>query len=183
MAKLADAPDLGSGGEILRGSSPLPGINPAMKHPHMEIERKFLIEELPRRLTRYPHKEIAQGYLSIGRNKSHVRLRRAGRACTLTYKRGPARAREEREIHLTPVQFDILWPATAGSRLTKTRYYVPYKKLTIEIDIYRGSNQGLMVAEVEFPDVATYHSFRPPNWLGDEVTGASRYSNVKLARD
>jgi len=137
-----------------------------MKHPHMEIERKFLIEELPRRLTRYPHKEIAQGYLSIGRNKSHVRLRRAGRACTLTYKRGPARAREEREIHLTPVQFDILWPATAGSRLTKTRYYVPYKKLTIEIDIYRGSNQGLMVAEVEFPDVATYHSFRHPTGWG-----------------
>ena len=26
VAKLADAPDLGSGGEILRGSSPLPGI-------------------------------------------------------------------------------------------------------------------------------------------------------------
>jgi hypothetical protein len=25
VAKLADAPDLGSGGEILRGSSPLPG--------------------------------------------------------------------------------------------------------------------------------------------------------------
>ena len=27
MAKLADAPDLGSGGEILRGSSPLPGTS------------------------------------------------------------------------------------------------------------------------------------------------------------
>ena len=70
-----------------------------MKPQHMEIERKFLIAELPRGLARYPHKEIAQGYLSIGRNKSHVRLRRAGRACALTYKRGPARAREEREIH------------------------------------------------------------------------------------
>lgn len=154
-----------------------------MKSQHLEIERKFLIDQLPRMLQRYPHKEIAQGYLSIGRDKAHVRLRRAGRVLTLTFKRGPARAREEREIHLTPVQFDILWPATAGSRLTKTRYYVPYKKLTIEIDIYRGSNEGLMVAEVEFPDVATYHSFRPPDWLGDEVTGASRYSNVKLARD
>jgi len=154
-----------------------------MKHPHLEIERKFLIEQLPRRLARYPHKEIAQGYLAIGRDKAHVRLRRAGRVCTLTFKRGPARAREEREIHLNPSQFAILWPATAGSRLTKTRYYVPWKKLTIEIDIYRGSNEGLMVAEVEFPDVATYHSFRPPDWLGDEVTGASRYSNVKLARD
>ena len=40
MAKLADAPDLGSGGAILRGSSPLPGITarqkpstPNAKHP------------------------------------------------------------------------------------------------------------------------------------------------------
>jgi CYTH domain-containing protein len=112
-----------------------------------------------------------------------VRLRRAGRVCTLTYKRGPARAREEREIHLTPAQFAILWPATAGRRLTKTRYYVPYKQLTIELDIYHGSNDGLMVAEVEFADVATYHSFRPPKWLGDEVTGARGYSNVRLACD
>ena len=39
------------------------------------------------------------------------------------------------------------------------------------------------MAEVEFPDLKTYHSFKPPAWLGKEVTGASRYSNVKLARD
>ncbi|MEO8440515.1 MAG: CYTH domain-containing protein [Spartobacteria bacterium] len=154
-----------------------------MKNSHLEIERKFLIEKLPRGLKRFPHKEIAQGYLAIARDRAHVRLRRAGRVCTLTFKRGPARAREEREIHLTPAQFATLWPATAGSRLTKTRYCVPFRKLTIEIDIYRGSHAGLMVAEVEFPDAATYHSFLPPAWLGDEVTGSSRYSNVRLARD
>ena len=154
-----------------------------MKRPHLEIERKFLVEKLPRNLKRYPHKEIAQGYLAISRNKAHVRLRRAGRACTLTYKRGPARAREEREIHLSPEQFKILWPATAGYRLTKTRYYVPYKRLIIELDFYHGSNDGLVVAEVEFSDVETYHSFRPPKWLGVEVTGARGYSNVKLALD
>jgi CYTH domain-containing protein len=153
-----------------------------MKTPHLEIERKFLIDKLPRALHRFPHSEIAQGYLVVDR-KAHVRLRRRGRVCTLTFKRGPARAREEREIHLNPAQFGILWPATAGSRLTKTRYYVPWKTLIIEIDIYRGSNEGLMVAEVEFPDVQTCHSFRPPPWLGEEVTGASRYSNVRLARD
>lgn len=113
-----------------------------MSNPHLEIERKFLIEKLPRLLERHPHKEIAQGYLVVARDRSHVRLRRAGRACTLTFKRGPARAREEREIHLTPAQFVTLWPATAGSRLTKIRYYIPFKKLTIEIDIYRGSNAG-----------------------------------------
>jgi CYTH domain-containing protein len=153
-----------------------------MKDPHLEIERKFLIRKLPRALERYPHNEIAQGYLAVGRDR-HVRLRRRGRVCTLTFKRGPASAREEREVRLKPAQFAILWPATGGARLTKTRYYVPWKKLTIEIDIYRGSNEGLMVAEVEFPDVQTYHSFRPPPWLGDEVTGVSRYGNVRLARD
>jgi adenylate cyclase len=154
-----------------------------MKNPHFEIERKFLIERLPRTLRRYPHKEISQGYLAVGRDKSHVRLRRAGRTCTLTFKRGPGHGREEREIELTPAQFAILWPATAGSRLTKTRYYVPWKKLMIEIDIHRGSNKGLIVAEVEFPDSATRDSFRVPDWLGEEVTGASRFSNVRLARD
>jgi CYTH domain-containing protein len=153
-----------------------------MKNQHLEIERKFLIDKLPRNLARYPHTEIAQGYLAVGR-REHVRLRKKGRVCTLTFKRGPARAREEREIHLNPAQFGILWPGTKGTRLTKTRYYVPYRGLTIELDLYHGSHEGLMVAEVEFDDAQTYHSFRPPGWLGDEVTGASRYSNVKLARD
>ncbi len=154
-----------------------------MKTPHLEIERKFLLDELPRTLARYPHKEITQGYLALGQDRSHVRLRRAGRACTLTFKRGPAQFREEREIQLTPAQFAILWPATAGARLTKTRYRIPWKKLTIEIDLYHGSHEGLFVAEVEFPDAETYRSFRPPAWLGEEVSGVSRYSNVKLARD
>ena len=154
-----------------------------MKNPHLEIERKFLIARLPRTLGRYPHKEISQGYLAVGRDRSHVRLRRAGRACSLTFKGASAREREEREIQLTPAQFSILWPATAGSRLTKTRYCVPWKKLVIEIDIYHGSNEGLIVAEVEFPDRATRDSFRAPAWLGEEVTGARLYSNVRLARD
>lgn len=153
-----------------------------MKNPHLEIERKFLIGRLPRNLERYPRSEITQGYLAFGR-RAHVRLRKNGRVCTLTFKRGPGRAREEREIHLSPAQFAILWPATEGARLTKTRYYLPCRGLTIEIDIYHGSNEGLMVAEVEFADSQTYHSFRPPAWLGQEVTGASGYSNVRLARD
>ncbi len=153
-----------------------------MKDPHLEIERKFLLRRLPRALQRFPHQEIAQGYLAVDR-KAHVRLRREGRVFTLTFKRGPAHRREEREIRLSAAQFSVLWPATAGARLTKTRYRVPWKKLTIEIDVYAGSNDGLKVAEVEFPDLKSYHAFRPPAWLGEEVTGAGRYSNVRLARD
>ncbi len=154
-----------------------------MNDPHLEIERKFLIRKLPPGLERFPHHEIVQGYLTIGRDRSHVRLRRKGRVCTLTFKRGSAAAREEREIRLNRAQFEILWPATMGSRLTKTRYDVPWKKLVVEIDIYRGSNDGLIVAEVEFPDQISCRKFAPPAWLGIDVTGVGRYSNPRLARD
>ena len=79
-----------------------------------------------------------------------VRLRQKGSIRSLTYKRGNRRAREEREIRLSAEQFDALWPATAGRRLTKVRYEVPWREHTIEIDIYRGRHDGLVVAEVEF---------------------------------
>ena len=154
-----------------------------MKDPHLEIERKFLIRKMPHGLERFPHHEIAQGYLTIGRDRSHVRLRRKGRVSTLTFKRGSAAAREEREIRLNRAQFDVLWPATMGARLTKTRYDVPWKKSVVEIDIYHGSNEGLIVAEVEFPDEISYRKFTAPAWLGAEITGVGRYSNPRLARD
>ena len=154
-----------------------------MKTPHLEIERKFLLRRLPRGLEKFPHNEIEQGYLTIGRDRSHVRVRRKGRAYTLTFKRGSAAGREEREIRLSRAQFNVLWPATAGARLTKTRYDVPWKKSTVEIDIYHGSNEGLIVAEVEFPDEKSCRNFQPPDWFGEEVTSASRYSNPRLARD
>ena len=78
---------------------------------------------------------------------SHVRLRKRGDVCSLTYKRGPARAREEREVALTADQFDTLWPATKGRRLTKVRYEMPWNGWNIEIDVYRGIHDGLVVAK------------------------------------
>ena len=100
---------------------------------------------------------------------------------SLTFKRDQGRVRHEREVTLTPKQFAVLWPATFGRRLTKMRYDVPFGKHVIEIDIYRGRHRGLVVAEVEFTDGRTARTFRPPVWLGKDVTGRARYSNVLLA--
>src|SRR5439155_12877177 len=44
------------------------------------------------------------------------------------------------------------------------------RNLMIEIDVYRGKHSGLVVAEVEFPDLATCREFKPPRWFGREVT-------------
>ena len=158
-----------------------------MRRPHhvssREIERKFLIKRLPLQILRSRHFRMAQGYLANEPGGRHVRLRKTGRVGSLTFKVGRGSAREEREIRLSPKQFQLLWPATRGRRLRKTRYAVPWKKLTIEIDIYHGHNEGLVVAEVEFPSESACRKFKPPSWFGREVTGEKRYSNVRLATE
>jgi CYTH domain-containing protein len=148
-----------------------------------EIERKFLLKRLPEKLNRWRRHLIAQGYLATEPAGRHVRLRKKGKTASLTFKVGRGAHREEREITLSPKQFAALWPATAGRRLRKLRYEIPWKNLMIEIDIYRGRHSGLVVAEVEFPDHATCRKFEPPSWFGREVTGEKRYSNVRLANE
>ncbi|HEX8253198.1 MAG TPA: CYTH domain-containing protein [Thermoanaerobaculia bacterium] len=150
---------------------------------HREIERKFSVRKLPDALEQFPNRLVEQGYLATGPNGLQVRLRRSGDKLSLTYKRDDAGGRIEREVELTPEQFDVLWPATEGRRLTKTRYDVPHGDRTVEIDIYRGRHEGLIVAEVEFPDEHSARAFQPPDWLGEDVTGKPRYSNVRLACD
>src|SRR2546423_538768 len=108
-----------------------------MRRPHhvssREIERKFLIKQLPVEILRSRHFQIAQGYLANEPGGRHVRLRKKANTRSLTFKVGRGSVREEREIRLTPKQYAVLWPATSGRRLRKVRYEVPWKNLTIEI--------------------------------------------------
>jgi adenylate cyclase len=155
-----------------------------MKMPNTrEIERKYLLKRLPEDLNRSRRYAIVQGYLATEPAGRQVRVRKKGKTASLTSKVGRGAAREEREIKLSPKQFAALWPATAGRRLRKLRYEIPWRNLLIEIDIYRGGHSGLVVAEVEFPDRATCRKFKPPSWFGREVTGEKRYSNVRLANE
>ena len=146
-----------------------------------EIERKFLVRKLPDDLTSYPSAEISQGYLVSLDDGLQVRLRKSGERHSLTYKRGIGNVREEREVELTAEQFVALWPATEGKRLLKTRSKIPVGDRVVEIDVYHGRHEGLVVAEVEFDTEEAAKDFMPPAWLGDDVTGDPRYSNQLLA--
>jgi adenylate cyclase len=148
-----------------------------------EIERKFLLKHLPPDLDKHSHDQIEQGYLVVTPDGRQVRLRRTERKSSLAFKTQEGAVREEREIEITTDQFGVLWPATAGKRLTKTRYNVPWNTFNIEVDVYHGTNDGLVVAEVEFQTQAQCRTFQPPDWFGEEVTDNPRYSNVVLARE
>jgi len=153
----------------------------ANANSHLEIERKFLVRKLPADLTSFPNCAIAQGYLAIAPGGVQVRLRRSADRLSLTFKRGMGKAREEREVELTAAQFEALWPATHGKQVTKTRYEIPFEDWVVEIDIYGGQHEGLVVAEVEFDDAESAENFLRPDWLGDDVTNDPRYSNQLLA--
>jgi adenylate cyclase len=145
----------------------------------VEIERKFLVTELPP-LEGTRSDPVEQGYLSLG-PEGQVRLRRRGDRLWLTVKYGAGLVRDEREVELAPEQFETLWPLTEGRRLRKRRHLMEHAGRDIELDVYEGKVEGLAVAEVEFADEVAAEAFEPPEWFGDEVTGDERYANESLA--
>src|SRR5918993_1830075 len=147
----------------------------------VEIERKFLVREPPPDLGGRASDRIEQGYVALDGNAVEVRVRRRGGRATLTVKQGSGHARLEEEIALSRVRFERLWELTEGRRLEKVRHLVPVGDATVELDIYGGVLAGLVVAEVEFDSESESDAFRPPDWLGEEVTGDERYANRTLA--
>jgi CYTH domain-containing protein/CHAD domain-containing protein len=144
-----------------------------------EIERKFMVADLPR--AESGAATIEQGYLALDEH-AEVRLRRIDGELLLTAKRGHGEVREEVEVSIHPKAFEALWPLTAGRRVRKVRHYVPLGEgLRAEIDVYEGDLDGLRTAEIEFGSREGADAFAPPPWLGTELTGDERYANQSLA--
>jgi adenylate cyclase len=158
----------------------------------LEIERRFLINEIPEDLKLGKGTPIAQGYLAVGSDGSdrsegsdgsdgEVRLRRYGKKLFLTAKRGGGMVRREFEVPLQAKQFDELWPGTEKLRVEKSRHLVSDEAGTIEIDIFEGALKGFRLAEIEFPDQEKAKAFCPPWWFGPEVSEDRRFRNSSLA--
>jgi adenylate cyclase len=150
----------------------------------VEIERKFLVPELPPGLERWPATRIEQGYLAIGDDGTEVRIRRRNGDAVLTVKGGEGRSRTEEEFAIDDGRFARLWPLTEGRRLEKTRHVIAASDgLNIEVDVYLGGLTGLSVAEVEFDTEAAADAFAPPAWFGREVTDDAGFKNQRLASE
>lgn len=155
----------------------------------MEIERKYLIEkkELPFAPENYPCHHIEQAYLCTG---PVVRIRQDNDNYILTYKSGGLMVREEYNLPLTQTAYEHLKTKADGRIITKDRYVIPLKEfqpeaagknLSIELDIFSGDLEGLLLAEVEFPDEESANQFQPPAWFGLDVTFSSRFHNSTLS--
>jgi CYTH domain-containing protein len=65
--------------------------------------------------------------------------------------------------------------------IVKTRFYWEGTDgMVWEIDEFDGHHSGLVLAEVELPNV--HHKTALPEWLGEEITGKHEWSNSTLSR-
>ncbi len=146
-----------------------------------EIEKKFLVKG-DFRNEAVKAIRITQGYLSSVPERT-VRVRIKGEKGFITIKgiggaSGASRYEWEKEIPVTEVE-ELLKICEPGV-IDKVRYLVPQGEHTFEIDEFHGENSGLIVAEVELS--SEDEEFNRPAWLGEEVTGDTRYYNSMLMK-
>lgn len=143
----------------------------------MEIERKFTIKNMPD-LTAFPTKKIVQAYLNTD---PVIRIRKENEDYYLTYKGKGLLAREEYNLPLNKESFEHLLKKADGIIISKTRYCIPYKNHTIELDIFEDDLAPLVIAEVEFESEKEAAAFTPPDWFLKDVTYDKRYHNSNLS--
>ena len=90
-------------------------------------------------------------------------------------------AREEYNLPLTQEAYKHLLAKADGNIISKKRYLIPLPPYTVELDVFDGVWEGLVIAEIEFPDLVSAKAFVPPDWLGQDVTYDGRYHNSWLS--
>lgn len=149
----------------------------------MEIEKKFLINSLadvPKGIHTYPYHDLEQGYLCTS---PVLRVRKEDDTYYCTYKGSGMLAREEYNLPLTKESYDHLVKKSDGIIISKRRYLIPLDDhLTCELDVFHGTYEGILLAEVEFSSEEEAHSFCPPDWFGEDVTFNPRYHNSNMSK-
>lgn len=147
----------------------------------IEIERKFLVTSTEFKSEAFAQNRIAQGYISKNPERT-VRVRIKGDKGFLTIKgkgneSGLSRFEWEKEIAVEEAQ-QLMHLCEKGT-IDKTRYEIHSGKHIIEVDVFYGENEGLIMAEIELSSES--ESFLTPEWLGKEVTNDHRYYNGYLS--
>lgn len=146
-----------------------------------EIERKFLVTG-EFKSQAFAQSRIMQGYICSARGRT-VRIRIRGDKGYLTIKgasnvSGTSRYEWEQELPLPEAQ-ELMKLCEPGI-IDKTRYLVRSGEHVFEVDEFYGDNDGLLIAEVELG--SEDEAFEKPPFIGEEVTGDSRYYNSQLMK-
>ena len=172
----------------------------------IEIEKKFLVKDLPQDLEKYPCHIIEQGYLNVS---PAIRVRREDDSFYMTYK-GKRNSdgtigQTEYNLPLDEEAYLHLSAKADGNIIRKKRYLIPLnadafdektagsfeelsealgqKSIIIELDVFDAPFEGRILAEVEFPSERAAAAYRPAEWFLEDVTGDYHYSNAYMSTE
>src|SRR5689334_17216390 len=115
----------------------------------IEIERKFLVDSAKwAGLSKPAGILFRQGYI-INKTDRTARIRVAGDKAFITFKTGLSISRNEFEYPIPSDEGKQLLDDFAASVIEKTRYCINFKGKMWEVDVFAGSNEGLIVDEIE----------------------------------
>ena len=145
----------------------------------LEIERKYLLSNDDWRKLVQKKMAIQQGYLNTDKERTvRVRIKKDKGILTIKGKTtGFARLEYEYEIPLKDAQ-ELL--KLCQNLIEKTRFEVLYEGKLWEIDEFYGSNEGLILAEIELE--SEDEAFVLPDWIDKEVSHDARYYNSSLSK-
>lgn len=174
-----------------------------------EIERKFLLKEVPADLQCFTCLEIEQAYLCNG---PVVRVRKENDDYYMTYKGSGLGSHTEYNLPLTRESYEHLAAKHDGRLIVKHRYLIPLSKeeineeclallaawretaseesahwsdpehpLLLELDVFEPPVGPLTLAEIEFPNEESAAAFKMPAWFAEDVTLDRRYHNSNMA--
>ncbi len=148
----------------------------------IEIERKFLVLSEEFKSEAFQQTHIVQGFLNTDPYRT-VRVRLKGEQGSITVKgisndSGTSRLEWEKEISVEEAK--ILLSICEIGVIDKIRYEIKKGNHIFEVDEFLADNKGLIIAEIELS--SENEPFEKPKWLGEEVTGITKYYNSQLSK-
>ena len=140
----------------------------------IELERKFLVKELPNlsgsipiQYKRYYLSEDIENQVRMQQKNEDYEIETKTRLNDKEYEKAKEKISKERFIELSQ---------NCSKSIIRESYQIS-ERPDVSIKIYKMEYDGLVRVEVEFEDMEEYNSFQIPNWFGKEIT------NTKLGLD
>jgi len=153
-----------------------------------EIERRFLVKD-GLTFDAWNKISICQGYFPCSNPSIRIRISMPNSPSllastgtgTITIKsKDTGFTKHEFEYQVPPKEAEEILLLYCDKRIiTKNRHLIKLGNHIWEVDEFTGLNYGLTIAEVELS--SENEEIEMPDWIDEEITGISKYSNHSLA--
>lgn len=138
----------------------------------VELERTFLIKELPKNLKECKFIEVFDIYIPQSVPHPILRIRKKGNVFEMTKKapvENDSSEQSEQTISLSEQEFSEL-SNLKGKRLRKNRCYYPLNGRVVEIDVFLDDLEGLVLVDFEFNSAEEKTNLKMPEFCLADVT-------------